>query len=296
LVEFQVLKKRMRNLRGLPEGLGQFYWEIFTIQLEALAQLACQNGHWLVPTPEKFKACQGKGEPLMANSLPPLVAGLVRKTATELVAAIDWHVLLVTKIVGSPPQSFPTLLERVLGYINHLAAQYGLVVWRIPPEDREKAAEALEAFVAFAALVPAYVSYAKIIEQNYDLSAWERGYCPVCGLPPVMAKVLPQGGKRVAECWLCATQWPIGRLRCPFCDNGEPERLGIIYLEENPATRMHLCMQCHRYLKVVDMEKKTGPVILALENLASWRLDQVAQTKGYLPGAGGAVLPGFPRY
>lgn len=295
LSDLRNLERRIRSLGGLPQGLREFYLSVFTVQLQALDQLAGLDGLWLVPTREKFRACRDKGEPLMAGRLPPLVAGAVGKTAMELVAAVERHGFLVTRRTRFWPAP-PCLSERVLGYIDHLVKRYGLAVWRMPPEEREKAAEMPEAVLAFAALAPAYARYAKLVEQNYDLSTWTWGRCPVCGLSPMMAKQLPEGGKRVAECWLCAAEWPISSLRCPFCGNGDPDRLCFIGLEENPATRAQLCRQCRGYLKVVNVARAEEPPILALENLAGWRLDRVAYTGGYLPGCGGVVLPGFPRF
>jgi len=279
-----------------PDNLTAFYGDVFATHVRILSVLERQKGEHSCSLARVAAASTGREKPLLRLRLPPFVPGLLPEVAANLVATADRHTAFLTEIAGSPlPRPFE-LLREVLTYLDFLNARYGLVVWRMPLEERRRAGEALETFLGFAALAPVYAFCAALLEENYDLFSWGETFCPVCGLPPTMAKLLPGTGTRIAECWLCGTRWAISRLACPYCRNSDPERLEVLYLEADPAVRAHLCWDCHRYLKVVDEAAKGQEVVLAIENLASSRLDQIMQAMGYVLGYGTAVLPGIPRW
>lgn len=290
--ELKKLQTQMRVLDAqMPDGIAELYLDIFATQIEILRRLALLKDRPPLSLPMKLR----QGRPLLDLNISPFVAGLIKEAAANLVAVANRHAPLLTRITGSPPSSPSGLLREVLDYLDYLNAHYGLVVWRMPAEERKRAAECVETFLGFAALAPVYACCAKSLEEAYNIFAWGEGFCPVCGLLPTMGKLLPEAGTRIAECWLCGAQWVIARLTCPYCGNSNPQQLEVIYLEEKPAVRAYLCLECCRYLKVVDVARKGKDVILALENLASMRLDQIMRNMGYVLGDDSAILPGFPR-
>lgn len=278
------------------DGLTAFYADMIATQVRILSVLERQKGEHSCYLAGIATAKAGREQPLLSVRLPPFVAGLLPEVAANMVATADRHAAFLTELAGVPLPHRSELLREVLSYLDFSNARYGLVVWRMPPEERRMAGEALEKFLGFATLAPIYASCAALLEENCDLFSWGETFCPVCGLAPTMAKLLPETGTRIAECWLCGTRWAISRLACPYCGNSDPERLEVLYLEADPAVRAHLCWDCHRYLKVVDVAAKGQEVVLAIENLASSRLDQIMQAMGYVLGDGAAVLPGMPRW
>ena len=54
-----------------------------------------------------------------------------------------------------------------------------------------------------------------------DELSWEKGYCPICGSPPALAR-LEADGQRFLFCSFCWHRWPARRTVCPYCGYGDP--------------------------------------------------------------------------
>jgi len=76
---------------------------------------------------------------------------------------------------------------------------------------------------------------------------------------------------------LCETAWPYPRLRCPFCENDNREDLSYLKAESEEGLRVDLCNRCGQYLKTIDLRELAGPVIVPLDDVATWHLDIIAQ-------------------
>jgi FdhE protein len=107
---------------------------------------------------------------------------------------------------------------------------------------------------------------------------WPKGYCPVCGLPPVMGELDPPDGKRFLYCAFCDTKWGVPRLMCPFCDNQDPKKLAYFFSEEEKGYRVDWCENCRHYLKTADAREREHPV-LPVEDLLTLPLDLRARKK-----------------
>lgn len=124
---------------------------------------------------------------------------------------------------------------------------------------------------------PALLDLARALLDRLDLSRWIYGHCPVCGSAPILADFSGEGGKRRLHCSLCETAWPYPRLRCPFCENDNREDLSYLRAENEEGLRVDLCGRCHHYLKTIDLRELVGPVIVPLDDVATWHLDLIAQ-------------------
>ena len=124
---------------------------------------------------------------------------------------------------------------------------------------------------------PALIAMAKAVLEHLDLSLWHHGHCPVCGSAPRLADLSGEGGKRRLHCSLCETAWSYPRLRCPFCENDNREELSYLRAENEEGLRVDLCGRCNNYLKTMDLREIQGPVIVPLDDVATWHLDIVAQ-------------------
>jgi len=125
-------------------------------------------------------------------------------------------------------------------------------------------------------LRPSLLIIAQAVLDHLDLSPWNFGHCPVCGSAPRLADLSGEGGKRRLHCSLCETAWPYPRLRCPFCENDNREDLSYLRAENEEGFRVDLCGRCNNYLKTIDLREIPGPIILPLDDVATWHLDIIA--------------------
>lgn len=113
-------------------------------------------------------------------------------------------------------------------------------------------------------------------------TAWLRGYCPICGNEPRMAKIERKQGKRILACSLCDTLWVFRRVECPYCGNCDPRNLRFFQVKGDSPYRVDVCEKCKRYIKTVDERKMEREAILRTEDFATIYLDEVARKEGYL--------------
>ncbi len=126
-------------------------------------------------------------------------------------------------------------------------------------------------------LRPALLETAQAVQGLLDLNQWTYGHCPVCGSAPKLADLSGEGGKRSLHCSLCETVWTYPRLQCPFCENDNRKDLSYLRAENEEGLRVDLCSRCGHYLKTIDLRELPGPVIVPLDDVATWHLDLVAQ-------------------
>lgn len=116
-----------------------------------------------------------------------------------------------------------------------------------------------------------------------DPQSWEKGYCPICGSPPALAR-LEADGQRFLFCSFCWHRWPARRVACPFCGNSDPGRLSYLYSEEEKEYRLDVCDACRKYIKTVDSRQLARTSYPPLEQIASLHLDVTAGEAGYESG------------
>lgn len=126
-------------------------------------------------------------------------------------------------------------------------------------------------------LRPALLEVARAVQDRLDLDRWLHGHCPVCGSAPILADLSGEGGKRTLHCSMCETAWPYTRLRCPFCENDNRDDLSYLKAENEEGLRVDLCSRCGNYLKTIDLRELPGPIIVPLDDAATWHLDLIAQ-------------------
>jgi formate dehydrogenase maturation protein FdhE len=123
------------------------------------------------------------------------------------------------------------------------------------------------------------------------------GHCPFCGGSPWIAarRVDADGGsaetgaRRLLGCALCGREWPVGRILCPACEEGDPAKLPSFQSASYPAVRIEACETCHRYVKSIDLTKDTR-AIPEVDDLVSLGMDLWAANEGFAriePGLAG---------
>jgi FdhE protein len=113
-------------------------------------------------------------------------------------------------------------------------------------------------------------------------TAWPGGNCPTCGSWPLLGEFRGLEQTRFLRCGLCATEWEFPRLRCPFCDNRDHQRLGYFHAEgEETRCRAATCEACRGYVKMLSTLGALAPPRLLVADLATVHLDLAAAERGY---------------
>ena len=110
------------------------------------------------------------------------------------------------------------------------------------------------------------------------------GRCPFCGGPPVISSRRSEpdshGAQRHLGCALCGGEWGFNRIRCPSCDEDDPEKLPTFQGAPHPLVRIEACDVCKRYVKSIDLTLDARP-IPEVDDLVSISLDLWALEQGY---------------
>jgi len=119
------------------------------------------------------------------------------------------------------------------------------------------------------------------------------GHCPFCGGPPWIAPRRADGdgeaARRLLGCALCGEEWPLGRILCPCCGEGDPVKLASFQSDSHPAVRIEACETCRRYVKSIDLSVD-GRAIPEVDDLVSLSMDLWAAGEGFTriePGLAG---------
>ncbi|MGQ9693317.1 MAG: formate dehydrogenase accessory protein FdhE [Thermodesulfobacteriota bacterium] len=116
-------------------------------------------------------------------------------------------------------------------------------------------------------------------ERTQEIS-WIYGYCPFCGGYAGLGEIREEG-QRALYCSLCFTGWTYPRLRCPYCQNGDQEKLSYFQVEGEIDKRVDVCLLCRHYLKTVDSRERSQPVDWEVEDYLTLHLDYIAQEEGF---------------
>lgn len=114
--------------------------------------------------------------------------------------------------------------------------------------------------------------------------AWPHGYCPTCGAWPLLAEQRGIEQQRFLRCGLCATDWQIERIMCPFCGSRTPGDMAYLYEEQQQATQRAItCERCHCYYKSVATLVPLSTAALPVTDLATLHLDLIALERAFAP-------------
>jgi FdhE protein len=113
---------------------------------------------------------------------------------------------------------------------------------------------------------------------------WNRGTCPACAAPPLLAE-LRGDGERWLRCGRCASSWSFPRVGCPMCGVRDHRMLGYLHLtDERDHRRADRCDGCQRYVKAVAVLGPLGWDEMLEADLATVDLDLIAAERGYQRG------------
>jgi len=112
-------------------------------------------------------------------------------------------------------------------------------------------------------------------------TAWNQGYCAVCGSWPALMEVVD--GHRVLRCSFCASAWEMTEYSCIYC--GETAEGGKFVTaapdQERIDRRLEVCGACQGYLKTVDATALSPFPLLAIYDMETMDMDLAAMEHGY---------------
>lgn len=135
-------------------------------------------------------------------------------------------------------------------------------------------------FFVHMSILPSIDINVENLKNKVDLKKWIKGYCPICGCLPRVSEIKDEG-KRYFLCSFCNYYWEGERLKCPFCDNKDHNKLHYFYEEGKDAYRIDLCDNCKQYIKTIDTRKLNYDPNLDLEDITTLHLDILADSQGY---------------
>jgi FdhE protein len=148
-----------------------------------------------------------------------------------------------------------------------------------------------EDYLSRAMLRP-YVEFLRSVNTAPD-RVHRQGQCPFCGgFPWISARrdaSVMEGARRLLGCALCGGEWSFGRILCPACFEGDPEKLPSFQNETHGNVRVEACETCHRYVKSIDLSEDARP-IPEVDDLVSLSMDLWAAEQGFTriePGLAG---------
>lgn len=114
---------------------------------------------------------------------------------------------------------------------------------------------------------------------------WDKGNCPICGSPPMIASIEEGIPRRWLHCSRCLHTWEFSRVICPACANTDQRAMTYFSVEGSDHDSTFTCEACHCYLITVN---KVGDLAQFDAEIAALRLihlDVLMQEKGYTPMA-----------
>lgn len=133
-------------------------------------------------------------------------------------------------------------------------------------------------------LLPVLEQVAKQLQPLRQNALWEKGYCPTCGAWLFLTERRGIEQRLFARCGLCASEWEIEHIFCPFCHTRSHFDIAYLYDEAQEATqRAMTCERCHCYYKSVTTLVPLPTAQLFVTDLATLHLDLIALERAYGP-------------
>ena len=243
------------------------------VRLLDLALAAADDPVWMDAVPEPAPA-RAASAPLIHETVVRVDARRVRKLVRELLREVSsLRAGPIDRDTGPRPRLdalgvLRAAIAQDAGAMERLAARAGV------------AADILSTVAQLAAIPLLRACATRFHDRIPD--AWDHGYCPVCGAWPTLVEIRGLERSRRLRCGRCSSDWPIHVLRCPFCNEGNHDKLHALLPEGSEQTRrVDVCDTCKGYVKGISTLQPAGLRALALTDLSTIELDLVAQERGY---------------
>lgn len=259
----------------VPEEMVNFYNDLLSVDVPATAV--------------QIRGISGEQHEMWENGLPLLVVSLPRvdpdaffKTMGQVKDVLVKYQPEQSEDLAKAIAAMPTdAMEREVFVESVLRRRTG---WSEFLVQKRGVAEEVLGFLLNHTAKPYLSRFSVLTQEQVDLEAWKKGYCPVCGALPNFARLSKAVGRRWLHCPLCETEWAYKRIGCPFCGNEEQDLLRYFTIEGDERYRVYLCEKCKGYLKTVDESRlaaNTKPNLF-WEDVKTVHLDLLAMREGYV--------------
>ena len=273
----QILKKldRQEKEEGTLPLLFQFYRELLRIQSRAAKDFSAPA---INISDETLRERLLQGTPMLGFADLTLNWSLLRKLFSDVAA-----------LFAKYPQLFGEIPDKLNSpETARLLTKGAVKAWfngeKLPSRLADTARPELLHALLHATVKPFLASYAAALTSLVEQESWRRRYCPICGGSPDFSFLDKERGSRWLVCCRCDTEWVFQRLECPYCGNQDQSSLSY-FTDEEELYRLHVCEQCKRYLKTIDLQKTEEKILLPLERVCSLDLDAQAKAHGYTADA-----------
>jgi len=256
------------------------------------AALAPDMAEYVVPEAETARDALVTGQPLFLVSAPVVSADALRGAVAFIVTYIlEASVLEEAEQAALMQANLPAAItdHMVESVVRDFDGFVGAVSAALPSTAENPApSSATVTFVLHSAIVPFLTGPSRLALgtlSKLELSIWDSGNCPVCGTAASMGlmgeSTALDGSPRTLWCAHCHAEWSYARMRCVRCGSPAQDKLRYTYEESDPSHRLHLCDECHGYIKVTFVNETQKPISMVVEEAASVTLDAIAAANGY---------------
>ncbi len=274
---YRKISDRLRELEKREGQLSRFakvYRELLHIQMEARVQA-------VVVRPNL-----GESRDRLREGIPLLLFEDFRPDWDQVETVCKQIIAWVAMDPEAPFEKGedPRNIGSDLGFLREAAEAWyrGLSLQTLPVAQRFDV-ELLTSVVG-ATLKPFLSAYSRLLLPEVDQESWRRKVCPVCGGKPDFSS-FREGGTRWLFCSRCDGEWLFSRIECPYCGTRNQEALAYFSPEEETSLyRLHVCAECHGYIKGIDLRGTEKEAMLPLERILTLDLDTWGQEKGFKPG------------
>ena len=258
-------------------------WRPLLVLIEA-AQREAERPHWarFVPAPGH----QGReGRPLLDGAVISVAPKLIERWVRHILALAASAGTEVEPLVNAvaagrldPSLLFETAVSQDVDRFHEIA--------RVE-RDYRGVLRGLASLIAMPMLQTCWRVWAERVPTD-----WTYGYCPVCGGWPALAEIRGLDGARHLRCGCCGSDWRTEWLRCPFCREGDHEKLGSLMSPEGLERQsIEVCDVCRGYVKTITTLTAIRPDDVLLHDLATLPLDMAALERDYRrPAAKGSAV------
>jgi len=258
-------------------------WRSLLVLIEA-AQREAERPHWarFVPALEHQGEC---GRPLLDGAVISVAPKLIERWVRHILALATSAGTEVEPLANAvaagrvnPSLLFETAVSQDVDRFHEIA--------RVE-RDYRGVLRGLAPLIALPMLQTCWRAWAERVPTD-----WTYGYCPVCGGWPALAEIRGLDGARHLRCGCCGSDWRTEWLRCPFCREGDHEKLGSLMSPEGLERQsIEVCDVCRGYVKTITTLTAIRPDDVLLHDLATLPLDMAALERDYRrPAAKGSAV------
>lgn len=280
--ELKRIEKKIASMKergSVPQPLVELIEKTLRTQLDARVQAPEPE---MSPPPDPEDATRHlQGAPLLERSEFPIDAehgkNIFLKLLDLLASVGSEHAEAVDTIRRAIADDTLDIKEAISSFLNGDDSLF--LAWA---EKTPNVPRALS-FLTISCATPLIENIAAPLAAKRDQeTVWAFGHCPVCGSPPLIARLLEKEGFRHMNCSFCHTEYRVKRLQCPYCCEEDASKLKYFDAKEEPGFQVHVCDSCNMYIKAIDFRNLERPSHPLLDDMDSMAMDVLAQQEGYM--------------